>query len=91
MRDIRSDWYETRNPDRHPRGRLVVRCLAPNCAHAAVIDPRTIFGSRREWPAEGRSQRFRCACGGRESMVSYTANTDQANGPVSQDIIRLWL
>lgn len=91
MRDIRSDWYEQRNPDRHPRGRLVVRCLTPGCSHAAVVDPRDVFASRREWPAEGRSQRFRCGCGGRESHVSYTANTSQANGSVSLETLRLWL
>lgn len=91
MRDIRSDWYEPRDPDAHPRGRLVVRCLSPGCRHAAIIDPRPIFGARRHWPVEGRSGRFRCRCGGRESQVSYTANTAQADGPVSPDTIRLWL
>ncbi len=91
MRDIRSDWYEPRNPDAHPRGRLVVRCMSPGCEHAALMDPRPIFGSRRDWPQEGHSTRFRCVCGGRESSVSYTANTAQANGTVSADVIRLWL
>lgn len=90
MRDIRSDWYEPRNPDAHPRGRLIVRCLSPNCSHAALLDPRPLFGSRGSWPAAGRSQRFRCVCGGRESEVSYTANTALSNGPISQDVIRLW-
>jgi hypothetical protein len=91
MRDIRSDWYEQRDPDVHPRGRLVVRCMSPGCEHAALMDPRPIFGSRRDWPQEGHSTRFRCVCGGRESAVSYTANTAQANGPVTADVIRLWL
>lgn len=91
MRDIRSDWYEQRNPDPYPWGRLVVQCTLPGCSNAALIDPRSIFGVRRDWPPEGRSARFRCVCGGRESKVSYTANTNQANGPVSEDTIRLWL
>ena len=91
MRDIRSDWYEPRNPDPYPRGRLVVSCTAPGCRHAAVIDPRMVFGSRRDWPLEGPSYRFRCECGGRESTVRYTANAEQPNGPVSPDVVRLWL
>ncbi|RYG11251.1 MAG: hypothetical protein EON96_15515 [Caulobacteraceae bacterium] len=91
MRDIRSDWYEPRNVDPYPKGRLIVRCLSPGCANAALMDPRPIFGVRRDWPLEGRSNRFRCVCGGREAEVSYTANTAQANGPVSPDTIRLWL
>ncbi len=90
MRDIRSDWYEPRNPDANPRGRLIIRCLAPRCTHAALMDPRPVFGSRSNWPAAGRSHRFRCVCGGRESEVSYTANTALSNGPISQDVIRLW-
>jgi len=54
------------------------------------MDPRPVFGGRRNWPQEGRSTRFRCVCGGRESEVSYTANTAQADGPISLDAIRLW-
>ncbi len=73
------------------RGRMIVRCLSPGCVHVALMDARTLFGSTRDWPAAGTSQRFRCVCGGRESAVSYTANTAQANGPVTADVIRLWL
>lgn len=92
MRDIRDDWYalrETPEPGRGPR--MAVRCLAPGCDHASLMDPEPLFGVRRFWPTSGRSERFRCRCGGREAMVSYTSNTAQADGPISPDAIRLWL
>ena len=68
--------------------RLVVQCDRPGCGHAVLMDPRPIFGSR--YPAEGRSERFRCRCGSRETRLSYTRNTSQPNGPVPLDAIRLW-
>jgi hypothetical protein len=91
MRDIRSDWYESRNPDAFPPGRLVVCCAAAGCGHAAVVDPRHHFRRKADWPEPGPSRRFRCVCGGRDSVVRYTANTRQANGPVSADVARCWL
>ncbi|WP_309629109.1 hypothetical protein [Brevundimonas sp.] len=90
MRDIRNDFYEPRN--RHePGARLVVACVARGCERAALMDPRPLFGARRFWPLAGRSERFRCACGSRETRISYTANTAQKNGPVSPAAMRLWL
>lgn len=91
MRDIRNDWYVPRE-DREPRAgaRLIVACDAPSCDHAVLMDPRPIFGSRYLWPTAGRSSRFRCRCGSRETKLSYTVNTGQRDGPISPDAIRLW-
>ncbi|WGM31034.1 hypothetical protein [Brevundimonas sp. NIBR11] len=90
MRDIRNDFYEPRNLG-EPGARLVVACAAADCERAALMDPRPLFGARRFWPVSGRSERFRCACGSRETRISYTANTAQKDGPISMDAIRLWL
>ncbi len=89
MRDIRDDFYEPRSLG-EPGARLVVACDARGCERAALMDPRPLFGARRFWPVTGRSNRFRCACGSRETQVSYTLNTAQKNGPVSRDAMRLW-
>lgn len=70
--------------------RLVVRCDSPVCDHAVLMDPGTIFGSRRYWPAIGQSYRFRCQCGHRVAQVSYTDNADQLEGPISSAALRLW-
>ena len=71
--------------------RLVVTCDRPPCEHAAIIDPRPLFGEGRQWPREGRSERFRCmGCGSRETKVRYTRNSAQPNGPISQAAIALW-
>ena len=70
--------------------RLVVRCDRPNCGHAAIIDPRKVFGGGRDWPSEGRSRRFRCVCGSRESKVSYTNNADASDGPIGSAALALW-
>ena len=92
MRDIREDWHTPRETIQTARGpRMAVRCLSPGCDHASLMDPGPLFGTRRFWPASGRSERFRCQCGGREAMISYTVNTSQADGPISADAIRLWL
>lgn len=92
MRDIRTDFYVPREARGPAVGaRLVVVCVARGCSRAALMDPRPLFGARRLWPAAGRSERFRCACGSRETRVSYTVNAAQADGPVSIDAIRLWL
>lgn len=90
MRDIRNDFYEPRNAGQ-PGARLVVSCDARGCERAALMDPRPLFGARRFWPVSGRSERFRCSCGSRVTTLSYTANTAQQNGPISKDVIRLWL
>jgi hypothetical protein len=95
MRDIRNDWhYDRRTPreDREPvvGARLIVACEARGCDHAVLMDPRPIFGARRFWPVAGRSERFRCRCGSRETTLSYTVNTAQRDGPMSKDAIRLW-
>lgn len=90
MRDIRNDFYEPRDL-REPGPRLVVSCDAQGCERAALMDPRPLFGARRFWPVSGRSERFRCACGSRETRLSYTVNAAQKDGPISQDAIRLWL
>lgn len=94
----RSEPWDNRPADNRPRedrppscgARLVVRCDAPGCGHAALIDPRPIFGPRSAWPVAGRSERFRCRCGSRETMIAYTINTAQREGPMSPDAIRLW-
>jgi hypothetical protein len=73
-----------------PGLRLVVQCDSPGCSHAVVMDPRPIFGSRRDWPPQGRSARFRCQCGSRVSAVSYTRNDCLPSGPLSRQVISLW-
>ena len=70
--------------------RLIVRCDRPGCDHAALMDPHLVFGARRNWPAEGRTGRFRCRCGSREAVVSYTRNAGSADGPISPAAIALW-
>lgn len=95
MRDIRLDWhFDDRLPreDRAPLvgARLIVSCEAGDCDHTALMDPRPLFGARRYWPVAGRSERFRCRCGSRETTLSYTVNTAQSEGPMSKDAIRLW-
>ncbi|WP_421729121.1 hypothetical protein [Brevundimonas sp.] len=35
--------------------RLIVQCDRPGCERAVLMDPRPLFGARRNWPAEGRS------------------------------------
>lgn len=70
--------------------RLIVRCDRPGCDHAAIIDPRKVFGSAREWPVRGRSARFRCICGSRESRVDYTHNADVRDGPIDRASLALW-
>lgn len=70
--------------------RLIVRCDRPSCDHAALMDPRPLFGSRRYWPAEGCSYRFRCTCGHRVSTVSYTRHSTGSSGPISKAGIALW-
>lgn len=90
MRDIRNDFYEPRDL-REPGPRLVVSCAAADCERATLMDPRPLFGARRFWPVAGRSERFRCTCGSRETRLSYTVNAAQKDGPISKDAIRLWL
>lgn len=70
--------------------RFIVQCDLPGCTRAVLIDPRKIFSSPREWPAEGRTERFRCQCGSRVARISWTRNADQAEGPVAQAALALW-
>lgn len=70
--------------------RLIVQCGKAECDHAALIDPRPLFGSGRYWPAAGPCSRFRCRCGSRETQVSYTLNASLPNGPLPEAVIRLW-
>lgn len=70
--------------------RMIVRCDMPKCTNAILMDPRPVFGGRRNWPREGRSQRFRCRCGHREAIVIYTRNATQPDGPVPPAAISLW-
>ena len=86
------------NPPRRPREdvepehgrRIIVACDRPGCDRAALLDPRPLFGAARNWPAEGRSSRFRCQCGSREARVSYTRNSSAREGPISADVLKLW-
>lgn len=71
--------------------RMVVRCERDGCGHAALIDPRPLFGHAGAWPREGRSTRFRCRCGCRDTQVSYTLNEAQAEGPIDAAAIALWM
>lgn len=70
--------------------RLIVQCDWPGCDHATLLDPRPLFGGRHNWPAEGRTGRFRCRFGHREAVVSYTRNASSADGPISLAAIALW-
>ncbi len=70
--------------------RLIVRCDRPGCDHATLLDPHPLFGARHNWPAEGRTARFRCCCGSREAVVSYTRNASSSDGPISLAAIALW-
>lgn len=70
--------------------RLIVQCDRLGCEHAILMDPRPLFGGRRNWPPEGRSQRFRCQCGHREAKVIYTRHSTALNGPLPAAVISLW-
>lgn len=70
--------------------RLIVRCDQPHCGHAAIIDPRKVFGSARDWPGRGPSERFRWVCGSRRSLVDYTSNSDVRDGPIDAASVVLW-
>ena len=72
------------------RGRMIVRCLSPGCVHVALLEPHSLFGPARDWPAAGPSQRFRCVCGGRESRISYAGEAAPAETSTAQGAIHLW-
>lgn len=91
MRDIRTDFYDPSSKLTTAPSRLVVKCLGYGCSHAVLMDPRPVFGARPNWPAAGRSERFRCRCGSRETELSFTVNTALADGPISADAIRMWI
>ncbi len=70
---------------------MIVACIGRDCDREARMDPEPLFGSRRFWPVAGRSMRFRCGCGSRETRLSYTADRPRDDGPISAETIRLWL
>jgi hypothetical protein len=78
MRDIRLDWHFDDRLPREDRAPLVGARLIVSCEAGDY------------WPVAGRSERFRCRCGSRETTLSYTVNTAQSEGPMSKDAIRLW-
>ncbi len=56
---------------------LVARCTRA-CGACLVLDAEDALGSYR--PPEGRSDRFRCICGGREAEVAYDEQPTAAAG-----------
>ncbi len=70
--------------------RMIVRCLAKGCDHAALIDQRRYFSQPRDWPPEGPSNRFRCLCGSRQARVTYTRHCHASDGPLSPVALALW-
>lgn len=70
--------------------RMVVRCLAEGCDHAALLDQRRYFASARDWPREGPSTRFRCLCGSRQAEVRYTRHEDAEEGAIHPAALALW-
>lgn len=69
---------------------LVVQCRLPGCERAALFDPRRLFGGKGHWPAAGLSNRFRCACGGRQAAVSYSPRAGWREGPIDRASLALW-
>lgn len=69
---------------------LVVQCRLPGCGHAALVDPRRLFGGKRDWPAAGLTGRFRCACGGRQASLSYSDRSGWREGPIDRASLALW-
>lgn len=69
---------------------LVVACADADCSHEILVDPQPLFGARRFWPVSGRSERFRCRCGSRETRLTYTAGVVANDDPLNEDAIRLW-
>lgn len=100
MHDIRIERYERR--DRvigstipasgiHVTGaQLIVSCEGAACSHEVLVDPQPLFGSRRFWPVSGRSERFRCRCGSRETRLRYTAGLAERDDVPGENPIRLW-
>ncbi len=70
--------------------RMIVRCLAKTCGHAALIDQRRYFPDARDWPREGASNRFRCVCGSRQATVAYTRDAYAAEGTIHPAALALW-
>lgn len=70
--------------------RLIVQCDRSGCELAALMEPRPLFGGRRNWPAEGLSHRFRCQCGHRVAKVTYTRHPTGQSGVISPATIALW-
>jgi hypothetical protein len=61
--------------------RMVVRCPAEGCDHAALIDQRRYFSHLRDWPREGVSTRFRCICGGGRPASNTPGTAMPLKGP----------
>ncbi|RZJ44533.1 MAG: hypothetical protein EON86_03160 [Brevundimonas sp.] len=69
---------------------LIVRCALPGCTHAAVLDPRPLFGARPNWPAAGETTRFRCRCGGRRAVIRHAGRPVDRYGPIDRASLALW-
>ena len=69
---------------------LLVSCEGAACSHEVLVDPQPLFGSRRFWPVSGRSERFRCRCGSRETRLRYTAGLAERDEVLDENPIRLW-
>ncbi|HWW10966.1 MAG TPA: hypothetical protein VN018_00515 [Brevundimonas sp.] len=69
---------------------MIVRCTTGDCTHAAILDPRALFGARHLWPADGVTNRFRCVCGGRQATIDYPARTVDRYGPIDRASLALW-
>ena len=69
---------------------LVVSCEVATCDHTVRMEPHSLFGARRFWPVSGRSERFRCRCGSRETLLSYCAESVGCEPHGSKGVIHLW-
>lgn len=69
---------------------LIVRCAMPGCTHAALLDPRILFGARRDWPVAGPTTRFRCLCGGRQATVGLARRPVERYGAIDRASLALW-
>jgi len=99
MHDIRTERYSrpglrgathSANAIHVTGAQLVVACAGADCSHEILVDPQPLFGARRFWPVSGRSERFRCRCGSRETRLTYTAGVVANDDPLNEDAIRLW-
>lgn len=84
--------YKPAREDVAPTGgpAMAVICSEVGCARAALLDPREVFGARRDWPLAGPSSRFRCRCGGRRAVISYPKRPVDQYGPIDRVSLALW-